>query len=74
MLLPLAYAGLKPGQVRYTLLLNETGGTLDDLMVARSPRFAGTLYIVVNAATKEADFARIVFRQLCRAGNQQLKV
>jgi aminomethyltransferase len=52
-------AGLKPGRIRYTLLLNETGGTLDDLMVARSPRFAGTLYIVVNAATKEADFARI---------------
>ena len=52
-------AGLKPGRIRYTLLLNEAGGTLDDLMVARSPRFAGTLYIVVNAATKEADFARI---------------
>jgi aminomethyltransferase len=52
-------AGLKPGRIRYTLLLNETGGTLDDLMVARSPRFAGTLYIVVNAATKDADFARI---------------
>ncbi|MEQ8600220.1 MAG: glycine cleavage system aminomethyltransferase GcvT [Devosia sp.] len=50
-------AGLKPGQVRYTLLLNETGGALDDLMVARSPRFPGALYIVVNAGTKEADFA-----------------
>jgi len=50
-------AGLKPGQVRYTLLLNESGGTLDDLMVARSPRFPGALYIVVNAGTKEADFA-----------------
>jgi aminomethyltransferase len=51
--------GLKPGQIRYTLLLNDTGGVLDDLMVGRSPRFAGSLYIVVNAATKEADFARI---------------
>ena len=50
-------AGLKPGQVRYTLLLNENGGALDDLMVARSPRFPGALYIVVNAGTKEADFA-----------------
>ncbi|AVF02757.1 MULTISPECIES: glycine cleavage system aminomethyltransferase GcvT [Devosia] len=49
-------AGLKPGQVRYTLLLNETGGALDDLMVARSPRFPGALYVVVNAGTKEADF------------------
>lgn len=51
-------AGLKPGQIRYTLLLNESGGTIDDLMVARSAT-AGTLYIVVNAATKEGDFARI---------------
>ncbi|MEO8883691.1 MAG: glycine cleavage system aminomethyltransferase GcvT [Devosia sp.] len=51
--------GLKPGQIRYTLLLNDTGGTLDDLMIARSPRFAGTLYIVVNAGTKDNDFRLI---------------
>ncbi|WEK03066.1 MAG: glycine cleavage system aminomethyltransferase GcvT [Candidatus Devosia phytovorans] len=51
-------AGLKPGQIRYTLLLNNTGGAIDDLMVARS-RTAGTLYIVVNAGTKDGDFARI---------------
>lgn len=50
---------LKPGQIRYTLLLNEAGGTLDDLMVARSIRYPGTLYIVVNAGTKEADFAML---------------
>ncbi len=50
---------LKPGQLRYTLLLNETGGTLDDLMVGRSPLFPGSLYVIVNAGTKEADFARI---------------
>jgi aminomethyltransferase len=52
-------AGLKPGQIRYTLLLNEAGGALDDLMVARSPLVAGGLYVVVNAGTKDADFARI---------------
>lgn len=52
-------AALKPGQVRYSLLLNETGGTLDDLMIARSPLASGGLYIVVNAGTKEADFTRI---------------
>jgi aminomethyltransferase len=51
--------GLKPGQIRYTLLLNESGGTLDDLMIARSPTFPGGLYIVVNAGTKDADFARV---------------
>ena len=51
--------GLKPGAIRYTLLLNDSGGTLDDLMIARSPRFGGTLYIVVNAGTKGNDFALI---------------
>lgn len=51
--------GLKPGQVRYTLLLNESGGAIDDLMVARSPLFPGSLYIVVNAGTKDNDFAII---------------
>ena len=53
--------GLKPGQIRYTLLLNETGGALDDLMIARpaDPAWAGSLYIVVNAGTKDGDFARI---------------
>ncbi|KKB84128.1 hypothetical protein VW29_12170 [Devosia limi DSM 17137] len=50
---------LKPGQVRYTLLLNETGGAIDDLMIARSPLVPGSLYIVVNAGTKENDFAII---------------
>ena len=52
-------AGLKPGQVRYTLLLNAEGGIIDDLMVARSPLMAGGLYIVVNAGTKDNDFALI---------------
>ena len=54
-------AGLKPGQLRYTLLLNETGGILDDLMVGRplAPDRQGMLYIVVNAGVKEADFQRI---------------
>lgn len=51
--------GLKPGQVRYTLLLNKTGGAIDDLMVGRSPLFGGALYIVVNAGTKDGDFALI---------------
>jgi aminomethyltransferase len=50
-------AGLAPGQLRYTLLLNEQGGILDDLLVGRSPLFAGSLYLVVNAATKHVDWA-----------------
>jgi aminomethyltransferase len=50
---------LKPGQIRYTLFLNESGGVLDDLMIGRSPLHPGALYIVVNAGIKEADFSRL---------------
>ncbi len=54
-------AGLKPGQNRYTLLLNPDGGIADDLMIGRpaEPEAQGSLYIVVNAGAKDADFARI---------------
>jgi aminomethyltransferase len=53
--------GLKRGQIRYTLLLNAKGGVVDDLMVARPAGDAaqGVLQIIVNAGTKEGDFARI---------------
>jgi len=53
--------GLKRGQLRYTLLLNQHGGIVDDLMVGRPVDDAeqGVLQIVVNAGTKEGDFARI---------------
>jgi len=53
--------GLKPGQMRYTLLLNSEGGTLDDLMIERpeSSSWGGALYIIVNAGTKNGDWARI---------------
>ena len=52
---------LKPGQIRYTLLLNADGGARDDLMIGRpaAPDRQGSLYIVVNAGTKEADFAAL---------------
>jgi aminomethyltransferase len=54
-------ARLKPGQLRYTLLLNESGGVIDDLMVGRYPAGApgGMLYVVVNASTKDNDYALI---------------
>ena len=54
-------AGLRPGQLRYTLLLAEDGGILDDLMIGRPPgaEFQGRLYVVVNAGCKEADFSLI---------------
>jgi aminomethyltransferase len=50
-------SGLKIGQLRYTLLLNPEGGTIDDLMVGRMA--GGALYVIVNAGTKDHDFALI---------------
>jgi len=63
-LVPADILGLKPGQQRYTQLLTEAGGILDDLMVSRSADRAedGTLAVVVNASTKEADYAHIAAR------------
>jgi len=50
--------GLAPGAIRYTLLLNDKGGIRDDLMVTRT-RTDGKLFLIVNAACKDADFAHI---------------
>lgn len=49
--------GLAPGKMRYTVLLNEQGGIVDDLMVTRWD--ANTLLLIVNAACKDKDFAYI---------------
>jgi aminomethyltransferase len=66
-------ASLKPAQIRYTLLLNEEGGMLDDLMVARHvAQMPGSLYIVVNGATKEDDFQLIGKQAGQRATLQRL--
>ena len=48
---------LEPGKMRYTVLLNEQGGIIDDLMVTRWD--AHTLFLIVNAARKDVDFAYI---------------
>jgi aminomethyltransferase len=60
-LVPSDIAALAPGKVQLTVLLNENGGIIDDLMIGRpaDPARAGMLYIVVNAGTKENDFALI---------------
>ena len=49
------------GRMRYTMLLNDMGGILDDLMVTRSvaPEDEGRLMLVVNAACKDADYAHM---------------
>ncbi len=46
---------------RYTVLLNDDGGIIDDLMVSR-PDVNGRLNIVVNAACKNKDYAHIEAR------------
>ncbi len=54
--LPIDLSTLKVGQQRYSLLLNDSGGVLDDLMVSR---LEGALYLVVNGATKWDDIATL---------------
>lgn len=63
-LLPADILNLKRGQQRYSQLLADDGGIIDDLMVTR-PRDEseeGRLLLVVNAARKEVDFAHLVAR------------
>ena len=49
--------GLKPGRQRYTLLTNEAGGIIDDLMVSNLGN--DRLHLVVNASRKDDDFTHI---------------
>ena len=56
-LVPGDMAGLKPQRQRYTLLTTETGGILDDLMVANLG--AERLFLVVNASRKDIDLAHV---------------
>lgn len=56
-LMPSALAVLKPGKMRYSVLLNDQGGIEDDLMVTRTFEPEGSLYVVVNAACKEKDYS-----------------
>lgn len=59
-LLPADLAALKSGHIRYSLLLNEDGGILDDLMVTRlSGGEDEAFYLVVNGATKWDDIAHL---------------
>ena len=63
-LIPADIRDLEPGQQRYSQLLADDGGILDDLMVTRpsEPSHSGGLVLVVNAARKEADFALVAAR------------
>ncbi|PSC04661.1 glycine cleavage system protein T [Alsobacter soli] len=78
-LCPADILNLKPGQQRYSQLLNEDGGILDDFMITRpaAEDQDGVLMLVVNAACKEKDWAHIESRlpagvRLIRADHRAL--
>ena len=55
-LVPQDVLGLEDGRQRYGFFTNDAGGIEDDLMFARRGE---ALFVVVNAACKEADVARM---------------
>jgi aminomethyltransferase len=55
-LVPQDILGIAPNRQRYALFTNDQGGISDDLMVAN---FGTHLFLVVNAACKEADEAHL---------------
>lgn len=58
--LPVDFDGWPDGLQKYSLLLNDSGGIEDDLMVTR---LEGEVAMVVNAARKDEDLVRL--RSLC---------
>lgn len=60
-LMPADLLNLAPGQQRYSQLLNEEGGIIDDLMLTRpaSALDHGRLFLVVNASRQEVDYAHL---------------
>lgn len=48
--------GLRPHAMRYSVLLNDQGGIVDDVMITRRE---DDVLLVVNAARKDVDFALI---------------
>ncbi|HKY80758.1 MAG TPA: glycine cleavage system aminomethyltransferase GcvT [Sphingobium sp.] len=62
-LLPSDVQGLEPFRQRYSMLLDEEGGILDDLMISRlgGGAFDGAdIYMVVNGATKYDDMGWMI--------------
>jgi aminomethyltransferase len=53
---------IAPGQAQYTLLTNERGGIIDDLIIYR---LSGLRYLlIVNAANRETDFRWLKEREI----------
>jgi aminomethyltransferase len=55
-LLPIDLSTLELGALRYSLLLDDSGGILDDLIVAR---WRQGFFVVVNGATKHGDIVHM---------------
>ena len=53
---------LEPGQAQYTLLTNERGGIVDDLIAYRLE--LGRFLLIVNASNRDADFRWLKEREL----------
>jgi aminomethyltransferase len=70
LLAPADFLGLRPGQQRYSQLLNDEGGIIDDLMVTRLANESedGVAMLVVNASRKDIDFAHIQRRLVAYGG------
>jgi aminomethyltransferase len=64
-LVPVDILSLPEGRQRYALFTNDAGGILDDLMVATR---GDHLFLIVNAACKDADAAHLenALSQSCR--------
>nr|WP_321445449.1 glycine cleavage system aminomethyltransferase GcvT [uncultured Cohaesibacter sp.] len=60
-LTPSAFTKLGLGRMRYSVLLNDEGGIIDDFIVTRpeDPALDGTLMLVVNGACKDGDYAHL---------------
>src|SRR5687767_475599 len=58
-LLPADLSILRDGRLRYSLLLTDEGGIIDDLMVTRR---GDHFYMVVNGATKKGDIEHLEAR------------
>ena len=53
---------IEPGEAQYTLLTNERGGIIDDLIAYRLEE--GRYLLIVNAANREADFRWLKEREI----------
>ncbi len=56
-LIPGDIAGLPDGHSRYSMLLNEAGGIIDDIVVTRLS--ADRLFLVINASRRNEDLAHL---------------